>query len=88
MSVNHEARTVRFTHVGGITREMDVEWSFHPTDSGTQAQLLHVWDGPRWPLIGGLAATRVIGPLFIHAIASRTMAGLAAVASRTSPHSA
>jgi hypothetical protein len=41
-----------------------------------------VWDGPRWPLVGGVAATQVIGPLFVHGIASRTLAGLAAVAER------
>ena len=36
----------------------------------------------RWPLIGVFAATAVIGPVFIHGIASRTLAGLARVAER------
>ena len=56
---------------------MDVEWSLTSVSDGTHVRLLHVWDGPRWPLIGGLAATAVIGPVFIHGIASRTLAGLA-----------
>ena len=32
--------------------------------------------GPRWPLIGGPPPTWVIGPVFIHGIASRTLAGI------------
>ena len=52
------------------------------TATGTHVRLLHVWDGPRWPLIGVVAATAVIGPIFIHGIASRTLAGLAAAAER------
>ncbi len=80
MAVNHEAPWVRFRHVGGVTTAMDVEWSFTPTDAGTLVRIIHVWNGPRWPLIGPFAATRIIGPIFVHGIASRTLAGLARVA--------
>ena len=38
--------------------------------------IVHEWDGPRWPLIGRAAAAWVIGPVFIHGIASRTLAGI------------
>lgn len=82
MSVDPSAPTVRFRHVGGITTGMDVEWSFLPVAEGTRARILHVWDGPPWPLVGVFAATHVIGPVFVHGIASRTLAGLAAVAER------
>ncbi|HEX8116029.1 MAG TPA: SRPBCC family protein, partial [Pyrinomonadaceae bacterium] len=83
MSVDPRAPLVRFRHVGGITTGMDVEWSFTPTaDGGTRVRILHVWDGPRWPLIGVFAATAVIGPVFVHGIASRTLAGLARGAER------
>lgn len=71
---------IRFRHIGGITTGMDVEWAFEPHAKGTQVRLIHVWDGPRWPLIGTLAANAVIGPVFIHGIASRTLAGLARAA--------
>ena len=37
-------------------------------------------------LIGAVAATRVIGPVFVHGIASRTLAGLAATAERAQAH--
>lgn len=80
MSVDTSRPAVRFRHIGGVTKEMDVEWSFTPVSGGTHVRLLHVWDGPRWPLIGVFAATAVIGPVFIHGIASRTLEGLARVA--------
>jgi len=72
---------IRFRHVGGITTGMDVLWEFSPTaDGGTHVRIVHVWDGPRWPVIGPVAAVGVIGPIFVHGIASRTLAGLARVA--------
>jgi ribosome-associated toxin RatA of RatAB toxin-antitoxin module len=86
MRVDHPGRTiapaVRYRHVRGITRGMEVEWTFSEQAGGTLARIVHVWNGPRWPVIGGLAARRVIGPVFIHAIASRTLAGLARAAER------
>jgi hypothetical protein len=82
MAVSVEKPAIRFRHIGGITTGMDVEWTFLPEGTGTRARVVHVWDGPRWPLIGVFAATTVIGPIFIHGIASRTLAGLASVAER------
>lgn len=76
------APSIRFRHVGGVTRGMDVEWSFAATADGTRVRIVHVWDGPPWPLIGTFAARAVIGPVFVHGIATRTLAGLAAVAER------
>ncbi len=82
MSVDPARPVVRFRHVGGITTGMDVEWSFTQVAEGTHVRIVHVWDGPRWPLIGVFAATAVIGPVFVHGIASRTLAGLARAAER------
>lgn len=76
------APAIRFRHIGGITKGMDVEWRFETNDGGTMVELVHAWDGPRWPLIGIFAATAVIGPVFVHGIAARTLAGLARVAER------
>ena len=83
MAVNHEVPWVRFKHIGGVTTRMDVEWSFTPVEGGTLTRIVHVWNGPLWPVIGRFAATQVIAPVFVHGIASRTLAGLAAVAERT-----
>ena len=82
MAVDEGAPSVRFRHIGGVTTGMDVAWTFHPVpdESATLVRLVHVWDGPPWPLIGVIAATSVIGPVFVHAIASRTLEGLARVA--------
>jgi ribosome-associated toxin RatA of RatAB toxin-antitoxin module len=84
MAVDDGAPAIRFRHIEGITKGMDVEWSFRAAEGGTDVTILHAWDGPRLPLIGIPAATLVIGPVFIHGIASRTLAGLAAVAEKES----
>jgi coenzyme Q-binding protein COQ10 len=84
MEVNRTKASIRFRHIEGITRGMDVEWTFTPATDGTDVRIVHSWDGPNWPGIGEFAATRVIGPVFIHGIASRTLAGLAAVAEHKS----
>ena len=74
---------VRFTHVAGVTKGMEVEWTFEPARNGTLVRIVHVWNGPAWPLIGEVTARYVIAPVFVHGIASRTLAGLARVAERT-----
>lgn len=82
MEIDQDVPVVRYTHVDGITRGMDVRWEFHPTGQGTLVRVIHEWDGPGWPLIGGFAARRVIGPLFVSAIARRTLLGVGTEAER------
>ena len=84
MAVDDGAPAIRFRHIEGITKGMDVEWSFRAAQGGTDVTIVHAWDGPPVPLVGIPAATLVIGPVFIHGIASRTLAGLAAVAEQES----
>jgi ribosome-associated toxin RatA of RatAB toxin-antitoxin module len=84
MAIDSEKPSIRFRHVGGITKGMEVEWTFVPGSRGTHVRIVHLWDGPRVPLVGTWAAVNVIGPVFVHGIASRTLAGLAAVAERES----
>jgi ribosome-associated toxin RatA of RatAB toxin-antitoxin module len=73
---------VRYRHVDGITRGMDVSWEFIRAAGSTLVRVIHEWPGPSWPLIGGLAARHVIGPHFVSAIARRTIAGVCAEAER------
>jgi len=80
MAVDKSAPCIRFRHIGGITKGMDVEWSFASVPGGTHVRILHLWDGPRIPVVGTWAATHLIGPVFVHGIAARTLAGLGAVA--------
>jgi len=74
--------SIRFTHVAGVTTGMEVEWTFEAARNGTLVRIVHVWNGPTWPLIGEMSARFVIAPVFVHGIASRTLAGLARVAER------
>jgi ribosome-associated toxin RatA of RatAB toxin-antitoxin module len=74
--------SIRFRHIEGITTRMEVEWSFAPVAQGTHVRVLHLWNGPAWPVIGRIAARAVIGPVFVHGIASRTLEGLARAAER------
>ncbi len=83
MEHDPDARTVTYRHIDGITREMDVVWEVNAMDQGrSHLRIVHEWDGPRWPLIGGIAANMVIGPAFISHIAGRTLAGVVREAER------
>src|SRR5262249_50623915 len=75
--------SIRFRHIHGVTAGMDVEWTFDPREAGTLVRIVHVWNGLAWPVIGEIAAHGLIGPVFVHGIASRTLAGLGRAAERT-----
>lgn len=80
MIVDRDIPEVRYRHLRGVTRGMDVVWSFAEVPDGTMVTIVHEWDGPSWPLIRRPAAEWIIGPVFIHGIASRTLAGIARAA--------
>ena len=86
MEVHHPGEgmhpSIRFRHVEGVTTRMEVEWGFETVTEGTHVTVLHLWDGPSWPFVGSIAARLVIGPVFVHGIASRTLEGLARAAER------
>ena len=67
-----DQRRIEFTHIGGVTRGMEVAWRFEPNDQGWEVSIEHELE-LRWPLIGRFAAERVIGPQFVEAIARRTL---------------
>jgi coenzyme Q-binding protein COQ10 len=76
MQVEPATAEIRYRHVAGITRGMDVRWTMRETEDGVAVEIVHDWAGPAWPLVGRLAARLVIGPVFVHGIASRTLHGL------------
>ena len=81
MTVDCAKSEIRYRHLKGITRGMEVAWRFgttgdDPAVDGVLVTIVHEWRGPAWPLVGRLAASLVIGPVFIHRIASRTLAGI------------
>jgi ribosome-associated toxin RatA of RatAB toxin-antitoxin module len=81
METEADTPEVRYRHIEGVTREMDVVWQFHARPDGTLVRIIHEWPGgAHWPLVGGIAARWVIGPHFVSAIAQRTLAGICAAA--------
>jgi hypothetical protein len=76
MRVDRPAGEIRYRHVRGITSGMAVVWRLVADTAGVEVTLVHDWAGPAWGPIGDLAARLVIGPVFVHAIASRTLAGI------------
>ncbi len=82
MTVDGPVREIRYRHVRGITQRMDVVWRLVEEPAGVAVTIVHEWEGPAWPVIGPLAARLVIGPVFIHGIASRTLAGIKREAER------
>ena len=64
---------IEFEHIRGVTRGMQVAWRLRPrSDGSVEVSIEHCLD-LRWPLIGGLVASHVIGPQFVEAIAGRTL---------------
>ena len=80
MHLDADRPAVVYRHVDGITTGMDVIWTFEPEGDGTRVQIVHDWkSGPAWPVPGAarrVIADAVIGPVFIHHVASRTLAGI------------
>lgn len=71
--VQPRERRIRFTHVRGVTRGMEVEWRFEPAAGGDVAVSivhdLHLG----WPLVGPAVARSIIGPIFIEPTARATL---------------
>lgn len=82
MWIDRSRPAVRYRHVRGITTGMDVEWSFSSGPEGTVVTIVHEWTGPAWPVIRRPAAEWVIGPVFVHGIAWRTLRGIAQLVER------
>jgi len=81
MTLDPARPAVLYTHVAGVTTGMEVEWTFQPLGPDrTAVRIVHAWDdGPRWPLPGWTRrsiAEHLIGPVFIHHVAGRTLRGI------------
>ncbi|UVI27711.1 SRPBCC family protein [Paenibacillus spongiae] len=80
MEVDAQLLRIRYRHVKGITRGMQVEWKLEPASSGmTKVSIVHEWEQPQ---VGRIVAARVIGPVFVHFIADQTLQGLKQAAER------
>jgi ribosome-associated toxin RatA of RatAB toxin-antitoxin module len=70
---------IAFRHVRGVTTGMEVEWRFTPDADGTRVSIHHDLR-LGWPLVGGLVADHIIGPLFVANIAGKTLHCIKALA--------
>lgn len=68
---------IRFRHVGGLSRGMDVEWRIDPGTEGVHVAIHHELC-LETPLLRSAPGKWVVGELFVKAIASRTLACLKA----------
>jgi ribosome-associated toxin RatA of RatAB toxin-antitoxin module len=92
--IDREKVEVRFHHLRAFTKGMDVVWTFQETPDGVRVEIVHDMQF-RIPALSSVAEP-IIGNLFIHPVASKTLkcmkeylegrAGLAAI--RVAPSAA
>ncbi len=64
---------IRFKHIWGVTKGMDVDWTFLPAEEQVEVRIRHDFN-PNWPVVGAPISERIIGPQFISPIANLTLA--------------
>jgi ribosome-associated toxin RatA of RatAB toxin-antitoxin module len=72
-----EEKRIEFTHVGGITRGMTVQWTFDETGESCGGpvwlvQIHHQFE-PAWGPFKSLVADRLIGKMFVTEVANKTL---------------
>jgi ribosome-associated toxin RatA of RatAB toxin-antitoxin module len=72
-------RRIRFRHIRGITRGMEVAWTLTPNEQGTLVEIWHAFH-PRWPFVPDALVSLVVGQFFVENIASKTLRRIKAVA--------
>lgn len=74
-----ERPSIRFKHVRGWTRGMDVEWRFDPSPTGTRVTIEHHLQF-LFPLAAEWLGEHVVGEFFVHDVASKTLARIKSLA--------
>ncbi len=67
-----EQRLLRFTHLRGPTRGMEVEWRITPDAGGAHVAIWHRFESGI-PLVGPLFAEYIAGRVFVNNIAGKTL---------------
>ena len=75
---------IRFRHIGGVTKGMEVAWLFEQGPDAVSVTIDHEFTPP-WPLVGNLIADRIIGPQFVEAIANKTLATIKGIVENRNP---
>ncbi|HYP61926.1 MAG TPA: SRPBCC family protein [Thermomicrobiales bacterium] len=73
-----------FTHIGGVTKGMEVAWTFECKPGAVAVRIDHEF-APPWPIVGNTVANHVIGPHFVEAIASKTLATIKTIVEDRDP---
>lgn len=72
---------LRFQHVAGATRGMDVTWHIRPTARGARVSIEHDFSR-RLPVLGDRLFPLLVDRLFVRPIAGRTLATFKSLAER------
>ncbi len=72
---------ITYRHIWGVTRGMDVGWTFAERPDGVDVAIRHDFSPP-WPVVGDLIASTIIGPHFVDYIAGRTLSTIKAIVER------
>jgi len=81
---NGPTPVIRFRHIGGVTKGMEVAWLFEQGPDAVSVTIDHEFTPP-WPLVGNLIADRIIGPQFVEAIANKTLATIKGIVEDRDP---
>lgn len=75
--IQESERRILFTHTGGITRGMEVQWTFDEVGESclgpTWLVQIHHQFNPAWPAPGRWFANRIIGEQFVKQVADKTL---------------
>lgn len=75
---------IRFRHIGGVTKGMEVAWTFAKRGDAIAVRIDHDFSPP-WPIVGGVIAEHIIGPHFVEAIAGKTLRTIKAIVENRDP---
>jgi hypothetical protein len=75
---------IHYRHIGGVTKGMEVAWTFAPGPGAIGVRIDHDFTPP-WPLVGRPIADSIIGPHFVGAIAGKTLATIKAIVEDRDP---
>lgn len=81
VQTSHPAENrIEFRHLAGPAKGMAVEWTIKPhSEGGCVAAIRHIF-AVSVPVLGPLYADRIIGHLFVRAVAGRTLARIKSLA--------
>jgi ribosome-associated toxin RatA of RatAB toxin-antitoxin module len=73
---------IRFEHIGGFTRGMQVAWTFERHDDGRVTVRIDHEFRKGWPVLDSFVSEKVVGEFFVAAIAGKTLARVKVLAER------